>query len=399
MSYVSHKFQFPKELNQLSEKLTEFKRKGSVYIDLTVSNPTLAGLNYPETEIKALLAKNEIFQYAPHPKGLLNARKAIVEYYQNRGKQVSAADFFLTTGTSESISFLLKLFCNPGDEILIPAPGYPLYEFISAFENVVAKKYYLQGKQEGKTYSIYIDFERLNRVITPGVTKILFLVQPNNPIGCNLPKKELDKIIDFVCKHKLILVVDEVFSDYSFQKEHYEINYENIPIITLNGLSKILGLPQMKLSWIHIAGNSIFVLETKEALEFLTDAFLSVSLPVMIATSGLLSLRNIIQDQIKERVLNNLVWLDEIIAANPTEYIAFKVPDAGWYLVIDIKLPIPDENFALRLLKEKSVYVYPGYMFDFEDGCKIIISLLTSKEVFVEGMRRTIEFVNQLGAE
>lgn len=392
MSYISKRFNFDKSPNPLALKLNEIKKKGNPYIDLTVSNPTITGLIYPENEIKASLTKNEIFKYNPSPKGMVGARQAIARYYEDRGRKVNPARIYLSAGTSESISYLMKLFCERNDEILVPAPGYPLYDFIGVVEDVVLKKYHIDEiKKDKRNIHYSINFDSLKKEIT-NKTRAIVIVQPNNPLGYNLSQEEINQLIKIARECKLILIIDEVFADFTLQNNYIHIASEDVPVIILNGFSKILALPQFKLSWIYMEGTKEFLDKAGEALEIITDTFLTVNTSVMVATDSLLSLRGPIQNQIKYRLVNNLEYLDSVI----NDGISFRKPDGGWYVVLNINKNISDEDFSLRLLTEKFVYVHPGYMFDFDSGCNIVLSLLTPNEVLVEGVRRINELVSSL---
>ncbi|MCB1156592.1 MAG: pyridoxal phosphate-dependent aminotransferase, partial [Leptospiraceae bacterium] len=312
-----------------------------------------------------------------------------------RGKEVQPANLYLTAGTSEAVSHLIKLFCNVGDEILIQAPGYPLYDFIANLESVVAIKYHLKRKElSPNSFSYSFDFDELEAKRSKK-TKICIVVQPNNPIGKNLNQKEADRILEFCKKYKIILLIDEVFADYTFNHKYIHFNSQDTPVITMSGFSKVLGLPQLKLSWMYLEGNKKFQEEAGQALEIITDTYLSVNTQVMVGASELLSLREKIQDQILSRIEHNLTLLEEMIRNQKN--VSYIKPDGGWYIVLFFQTDFTDEEFCLNLLSQKSVYVHPGYMFEFSnEGCYIVISLITSTEVFIEGLRRIAEFIETL---
>jgi alanine-synthesizing transaminase len=388
MKYISSKFHFNKTPNPLSIKLNEVKKRGLPYIDLTVSNPTVTGLVYPEAEIKAYLTKNEIFKYNPSPKGLIAARYSIAKYYLDRGRHVKPSQLYLTASSSESMSFLIKLFCEHGDELLAPAPGYPLYDFIALLEGVFIKKYQIILDESESKPRYRIDFSYLERAITRK-TKAIIVTQPNNPLGNNLSQNDVSQLLELAEKYNLAVIIDEVFADFTINNTYTHVISNRVPVIILNGFSKVLALPQLKLGWIYLEGSPDFIKEAGDSLEIITDTYLTVNTSVMVATEGLLSLRWGIQSQISKRIIENLEFLEKNVGGG----ISFIKPDGGWYVVLRIDIGMNDELFSIKLLDHRSVYVHPGYMFDFIEGCNVIVSLLTPIEVLAEGLRMMHEFI------
>ena len=202
-------------------------------------------------------------------------------------------------------------------------------------------------------------------------------------------RSDIDQLLELAEKHHLAVIIDEVFADFTINHTYMHVTSNRVPVVLLNGFSKILGLPQLKLGWIYLEGTPDFIKEAGSSLEIITDTYLTVNTSVMVATEGLLSLRWDIQNQILKRIIENLEYLEKNVGGG----ISFVKPDGGWYVVLKIDTDMNDESFSIKLLDHRSVYVHPGYMFDFMDGCNIIISLLTPIEVLSEGLRMIHEFI------
>lgn len=379
----SDRFEFIPGENDIYSLLGSFKRSGQDWIDLTISNPTKVGLVYPREAILHSLEKPESMEYDPDPKGTINARRSVASYYKEKGHIISEEDVFLTSSSSEAYSYLIKLFCSPGEEVLIPSPGYPLFEFLSLMDGVEFNSYKLDQNEDWK-----IDFKDLNSKITNN-TKILFLVSPNNPTGNLITSEEFEKLKIISKTKKIALVLDEVFSDYLHEENLKQIDFfhTDFPMFVVNGISKILALPQMKLSWIHVGGPTDWKKECKERLEIISDTYLSVGTPIQLALPELFQWRNMIQSQILRRIRRNLQVLENFHSSHPgIEYIS---PKGGWYAVLQSKAFLNDEEFCLRLLEKEKVLVHPGSMFGFEeDSGSIVISLISETEQFQSGLEK-----------
>lgn len=391
MNYLSSKFNFERGDNNLSKLLKE-KREQPNFIDLTSSNPTSL-FEYDLDSIRSALTNPLILSYKPDPQGLKETRLALVEYYKAKGRNLKVDQFFLTSGTSEAMSFILKTICDTNSEILLPTPGYPLYDFILVLENAKSSNYSLVPKlAENKNKLVWeMDFDLLKRKINRN-TKAIVIVEPNNPTGSRLTVHDAQKLVSICIENNLVLIVDEVFSDY------YEGYYLTQPFIEancifLNGISKTLALPQMKLSWMYISGGSEFIKQIKEGLEIIADSYLSVNIPVQLGLPKFLETADIIQSQIKKRIHENCLHAQKLLKAESN--IEFFLPDGGWYMLLKINTFFDDEDFACNLLKKESTYIFPGYMFDLEKDCFLVISLIVSEEIFQEGIKRIILFTKE----
>jgi alanine-synthesizing transaminase len=372
-------------------RAVEQKRaEGSAVWDLSISNPTLAGLEYPLEEIHEALADGAKHFYQPDPRGLLAARSAVATYYHERGISISPNSIVLTSGTSEAYGFLFKLLCTPGKSILFPKPSYPLVPLIAELEGVTAMPYALTGE------NWRWDLASLFEARAPGARAVV-AVSPNNPTGSMLTDEELRELSGFCAAHRLALIVDEVFLDYpALARAGSVVSSAGNPDVltfTLGGLSKACGLPQMKLAWIAVGGPERDKREALARLEFIADAFLSVGTPVQQAAPVLLALGAQVREQINRRLDQNEAALMEMLGGVPG--VTLFPRDGGWYSVVGLPAGMDDEEFALRLLRGKSVIVQPGYMFDMEDTQAAVISLLTPAGVFAEGMVRISEFIRE----
>ena len=362
----SSRFNYELSDNPLNILLNRKKSNGDKIIDLTISNPTLAGFKYEEEVIISAISQPASLTYKPSPNGLIEARDAICHYYKDSKSDINADSIFLTSGTSEAYSFIFKLLCNPGDEILIPKPSYPLIDFIAGLENIDVFKYPLVYDGCWK-----IDLLRLKSMVSKKV-KAIIIINPNNPTGSYLNRDELDKINGICIDNDIAIISDEVFLDYKFSENVKPFSLTgNKKVLTfvLSGLSKICALPQLKLSWIQINAPDDIFSKVIERMEIITDTFLSVGTPVQNAAAKLISSRRYIQNQILTRININLKFLKNEIKKSNNSILL--VPKGGWYAILKFNDNIPDEERCLKLLQEHNIYIHPGYFYDFEkDGLK-----------------------------
>ncbi len=384
----SSRFTWSLHTNRLS-RLLESKRAAGVEIfDLTESNPTQAQFNYNQKEILSALAAPQALRYEPAARGLLDARQAIADYYTSLGQRVPPDALHLTASTSEGYAYLFKLLANPGDEVLAPQPSYPLFDFLTALESVQRIHYPLRyHAAEGWR----IDIETLAASISTK-TRAIIVVNPNNPTGSYLKSDELVALNSLCREHDLALILDEVFSDYSCGHESHRVTTavgnEAALTFVMGGLSKTLGLPQMKLAWIHVSGPQALRQEAQERLDFISDTYLSVGAPVQHAVEKLLAQRQAMQQQILARITANDVFLRE--QAGNLREVAVLQREGGWCAVLAISKPFAEEPFTLNLLELDNVLVHPGYFFDFEKEGFLVVSLLTEPAIFREGAVRML---------
>ena len=374
------------EPNLLSEALTRHREAGKPLLDLTVSNPTQCGFAYDERAILDALGNPSGLSYTPEPRGLVSARQAVRAYYRDRGVSVCVEDIFLTTSTSEAYSYVFRLLCNPGDEILIPAPSYPLFDFLADIQDVKPVRYplvYDHGWQ--------IDFRALERAMTLR-TRAIVVVHPNNPTGHFTKRAEAEKSNTICAERGLALIVDEVFLDFFLSAERPSSFAKNSDTLafTLSGISKICGLPQMKAAWLAVSGPQESKEEAKARLEVIADTFLSMSAPVQLALPAFLSQGRAFQKQLIERVSRNLAELDRQLSLQ--EICSRLEVEGGWYAVLRVPATRPDEDLALALLNEKGVYVHPGHFFDFPRDGFLVVSLISRDAEFSRGLTSLLEF-------
>jgi len=358
--------------NQFSTLLAQYRASGRPLLDLTVSNPTEALANYPHAEIASALAAIPNFRYQPDPFGNLHARQAIAKRHG-----LSPENLALTASTSEAYGLLFKLLANPGDEILVPAPSYPLFGFLAQLESVNLRPYRLN--YDG---SWFIDFASLEAAVSPR-TRAIILVNPNNPTGSFLKTWEYKSLRDF----GLPLISDEVFQDYAFTEARTRIRtlngHHDVLSFTLNGLSKMAGMPQMKLGWININGPAAERQQARQRLELILDTYLSVSAPVQLAAAPLLAIGDKIQAQIRNRILNNLATADELTANSPVHRLH---SEGGWSIILRVPQTLSEEEWITRLLTDHGVILQPGYFFDMPSEAYLVASLLPPENVFREGI-------------
>jgi alanine-synthesizing transaminase len=377
--------------NRFTEAQRELQRAGREVLDLTVSNPTRAQLAYDAETILASLSNPKAMDYDPQPKGLLSARQAVVDYYRELDKsfELSPESIVLTTSTSEGYSYVLRLLCNPEDEILVPKPSYPLFEFLADLQDVKLVPYpliYDHGWQ--------IDFPSLHKAVTSRARAIV-LVHPNNPTGSFVSGSERDSLNQLCNKHDLSLLVDEVFLDYALvaaARPSFTANRAALTF-TLSGLSKVSGLPQMKLAWVVTSGPPAKVAAAMDRMEVIADTYLSMNAPIQLAAPALLAQRRAIQPLLMNRVRQNLREFDRQLAAQKACQ-RLEV-EGGWYAVLRVPATQSDEDLAIEILNKTSVLVHPGHFYDFPSDGYLVISLITPPLDFREGSRRLLELLDR----
>jgi len=422
------------ELERVKACAKKDAEAGLSFIDMTVSSPVKAGLPIDLNDAVEA-ARKDFGCWNPDASGWKSAREAVVEYYRERGGNFTAGQILLTASTSEAYSVLFKTFCDPGDVILTPMPGYPLLDTLAQLEYLECAPYFLKlkrnakkkipasaGMTSGAEFRFVLDSDSL--LAAPEKAKILLLVSPHNPTGHCISREEWNEAVRFCEENNLILVVDEVFGDYGFSKKvHRSWEYvlgessltkrsaggdpyisgcscdffdagegdlinlpENgpkCPIFWLNGLSKAVGSPQLKLGWMAFYAPREKFEEIRAALEFVEDAYLSVSAPAQALGMSLLPKAAAYEEQVRERLIENWKTLRE---AFPAKY----CPEVlgGWYAVV--RLGEDDEELTLRLLQEKHVLVQPGFFFDFDEDGWVVISLLQEPAQFKEAVQRML---------
>jgi len=379
----STRFKWSLESNRLALMLGEKRRAHARVLDLTQSNPTRVGLKYPTDAVLNALGRPEAIAYDPSPRGLSIAREAVSDYYRERGFEVDPVHLHLTASTSEGYTYIFKLLADQGQSVLAPQPSYPLFEFLAALEGVELRPYELNYLHP---MGWEIDFDSLERAIDDS-TRAVIVVSPNNPTGSFIKKPEVERLNGICSRHGLALICDEVFGDYFFDADEHRAPslVTNYPVLTfvLSGLSKILALPQMKLSWIVTAGQASVRDEAIERLDLIADTFLSVGAPVQHAAPFWLKLRSDIQGQILERVHGNLQSLRQV-----ESLCRLLTVEGGWYATLDIPRYVPEEEWVLNLLERDDLLTHPGYFFDFPREAFLILSLLPEPEVFREAISR-----------
>ncbi len=382
----SSRFKWSLEPNRLTQLLETKRRVGAKLLDLTESNPTRVNLAYPEAEILSAFSNPAITQYAPQPHGLPVARQAIVDYYHECGIATTVDQIYVTASTSEAYAYLFKLLGDPGSEILVPQPSYPLLEFLAVLDCVEAIPYRLSYSHP-KGWCI--DFESLEAAISPR-TRAVIVVNPNNPTGSFVNVQDRERLLTICVRQDLALIADEVFADYAWQgamSDESFASHTSTLTFVVNGLSKIAGLPQMKLGWILANGPPSSLALAGERLELIADTYLSAGTPVQLAAPRLLSHRSTIRDQILDRVLLNRAYVETLVRGTSSRVLA---GEGGWYAVLEIPSHYSEEEWVLKILAEDDVLIHPGYFFNFEREAFLVLSLIPEIETFREGCRRVI---------
>jgi alanine-synthesizing transaminase len=365
----------------LSEAILQQRQKVGELLDLTSSNPTTVELPYPHLAIASALSRISSATYDPQPLGRWEAREAVSDYYFDRGFDVHPNRIIITASSSEAYSYLFKLLCDPGDEMLSPRPSYPLFEYLAGLDGIRVQPYWL-------TYdgAWYTDLDELASRITDR-TKGIILVNPNNPTGSFLKDGEANRLCALARLRSLPLISDEVFMDYGLCESTHRVlslaSRSDILSFSLNGLSKSSGMPQMKLGWIVINGPADQVEAARQGLELIADSYLSVSLPCQQVLPQLMSLGAEVRGVIRERILRNSQALQDLLQGSPAHPLC---NEGGWSSIIRLPQTWSEEDWVMRLLTRHGVIVQPGYLFDMPSEPFVVVSLLTPIGKFVEGI-------------
>ena len=367
--------------NRLSQALARHRAAGKPLLDLTASNPTTVGFHYDARAFKRALSRAAAHPYEPDAKGLLTARRAVAAYYAPRGTKIPVDDIILTTSTSEAYSFVFRTLCNPGDEILVPAPSYPLFSYLADIQDVRLVRYpllYDHGWQ--------LDFHALEQATTPR-TRAIIVVNPNNPTGHFCKLAEIAKLNGICSTRRLALIADEVFLDFALQSKKPPSFAANPSVLTftMSGLSKISGLPQIKAAWLITSGPEQLKTQALARLEVIADTFLSMNAPVQWAIPEFLKQRRGFQAQLMSRVQKNLAELDRQLSA-PKSCTRLAL-EGGWYAVLRVPATRSDEDLAIELLATKGIYVHPGHFYDFPGDGYLVASLITPEKEFKKGTK------------
>lgn len=374
--------------NLFSQTQDRLRAAGAPIWDLTVSNPTQCGLPYDTDAILAAFQNESMLGYHPLPKGLPIARQAVACYYRDSHaiSGLPPEQILLTTSTSEAYSFVFRLLCNAGDEVLVPSPSYPLFDFLADLHDVKLVPYSLTYAQ-----GWLIDFASLAQAISPR-TRAILLVHPNNPTGSFVAAGELQQL-NLLCREKnLALLADEVFLDYSHDvlpRRSFVANQE-VLTFTLSGLSKISALPQMKVAWIVTAGPQDEVAAALDRLEIISDTFLSMSAPIQHALPALLEQRKVIQPFLLARLQENIREITRQLALQKDCELLHS--DGGWSVVLRAPSTQSDEDLVIDLLRKQGVLAHPGHFYDFPADGHLVLSLITPPDTFREGIKKLFEY-------
>lgn len=369
--------------NRLAEAVVRRRASGQDLIDLTASNPTAAGFTYP-ADLLARFSDSANLAYEPEAAGLESARQAVADELRRRGAIVPAENIVLTASTSEAYSYIFKLLCDPGDDVLVPQPSYPLFEWLTRLEGVGASPYRLEYHRRWQLAAAAIERARSAR------TRAVLAVNPNNPTGSFFTRADLAALAD--AAPDLPLVGDEVFWDFPLPEAPADrvsvLQSDHDLVFSLGGLSKSAALPQLKLGWIAIGGTVANIAAAREKLELIADTYLSVSTPVQTSAASLIAAGPALREQITARTTRNLAALADAAAQHPA--LNLLKAEGGWSAIVRVPATRSEEDLVVTLAEEDGVLVHPGYFFDFEREAFVIISLLPAPDAFDEGVARVL---------
>jgi alanine-synthesizing transaminase len=387
--------------NLLHKALEHRQRSKTPFIDLTLSNPTVAGLQWADGEgLRAALSSPEILSYAPEPFGSIEARAALSTWFSRRGLPIPPEQLCLTASTSEAYSFLFKLLCDPGDVVLVPSPSYPLFDYLTGLEGVTLRPYELRYDGEWHIDLASLD-EALSRSEGASGSQLRAIValHPNNPTGHYLKPAEFDALVDRCATHGLALISDEVFYEHGLAEQGITApraaTHRGCLCFSLGGLSKLAGLPQIKLGWIAASGPELILTEALGRLEIIADSALSVGAPAQLALPYVLRRVDGFLAEVDARLRRNLGALDQALgeASAATRLRC----EGGWSALLRLPLVRSSEDWAIHLLEQHDVLVQPGYFFGLASSLHpdsyVVVSLLCPEDPFSSGVSKLAEAV------
>ncbi len=383
MTAFSHRLPWRTDTNAISRAVDALRASGTRFVDLTESNSTQVGLSYP-SDLLEELANPRGLVYEPHPRGLRAAREAVTAEAARRGTVIDPAHVLMSASTSEAYSWLFKLLCDPGDCVLVPRPGYPLFEHLTRLEAVRAVPYEM-------TYRGRWEIECDSISSAPARTRAVLLVSPNNPTGSFVSVWELERIQTLCANRGWALVVDEVFADYVLETDSALRDVApraGVLSFSLGGASKAVGLPQLKLGWIVVGGPPPQRDAAIEALELVADTFLSVGTPVQVAAPKVFSRGALVRSAIHRRIQRNLAHARQVASDYP--WCDVLRVEGGWSAVVRVPAVATEEQLVLTLLERERVLVHPGYFFDFAHEAFLVVSLLLPEDVFADALPRVL---------
>lgn len=372
--------------NRLAQALQAHRAGRRPLLDLTESNPTRAGFDYPP-DLLAPLADPRALRYDPRPFGSLDARTAVAREYERHGLSVALERIVLTASTSDAYSILFKLLADAGDEVLIPRPSYPLFDHLTRLDLVASRPYDIEYHGAWT-----VDLASVERALTPR-TRAVLVVSPNNPTGSFIGNDELTALAEMSAPRDIAIIADEVFADYELEEGSGRragrvSARRDVLSFALGGLSKSAGLPQVKLGWIAVAGPDHLVEPALGRLEVICDTYLAVSTPVQVALTDLLTRGAVVRNQIAARVSANYRHLRSTAASIPACTVLRS--DGGWYAVLQVPSLESEEDLVVGLLQTENVLVHPGYFFDFPRESFLVVSLLPPSATFADGVARVL---------
>lgn len=379
--------------NPLAEAVERRRASGLPLLDLTESNPTRVGLGFPEHALLRALADGRAAAYEPHPLGHASAREAVAGYCADRGHRAPTDRVVVTSSTSEAYGYLFKLLCDPGDDVLVPEPSYPLFGFLAGLESVAVRGYPLRYDGEW-----HLDRDELRRAVGPR-TRAVVAVSPNNPTGSYLKREELSFLASLCAERGLALLCDEVFADYPLEappgRAGSVLSQEEALAFALSGASKVAAAPQLKIGWLVACGPDTLVGQAMERLEIIADCYLSPSVPAQLAVPYLLHDRELAQAPLLHRLRANLAALDARRSSR-SAWQRLRV-EGGWSAVLRIPAALSEQEWAVRLVEEEGVLVHPGFFYDFASPAYVAVSLIVRPAEFEEGLERILRRFDEAG--
>ncbi len=381
----SRRLEFDLRPNELAALLSRKNKEGIDVIDMTLSNPTRAGFNYPFDQISDAFAAASYAVYSPQPRGTPEARDAVCKYYETRGQKVSPEDVIITASTSEAYSFLFRLLADPGERIVVPGPGYPLFDYLLHLDGLHPVSCRMRYN-----FGWWYDF---NPAVFDESVKAVIIVSPSNPAGNYIHLDEWAEIVGLCARKGIALICDEVFHEFSHAgaEPGADLVEETEALsFVLNGFSKTAGLPQVKMSWIVVRGPEQLKQTALQKLEFISDTFLSPSTAVQGAAGAIFRLAPAIRSQIQLRTSSNLAYLEKTVRDSPVDCLR---TEGGWAAIIRLPGIMGCEEWSVHLLDKYHILTHPGSFYGLEGGSFLVLSLLSEKESFQEGVFRIMKEV------
>jgi alanine-synthesizing transaminase len=382
----------------LARRAAELERQGYEIVKLNIGNPGAFGFRMPDTMRVAIVQNLHQADPYSHQKGIFQAREAVVMQQQDRGiMDVTVDDVFIGNGVSELIMMCMRALLNPGDEVLVPSPDYPLWTASVVIHGAKAVHYPCRPER-----GFVPDPEEVEALITPR-TRAIVVINPNNPTGAVYPRDVLKALARIADRHNLVLCADEIYDEMLYEGAEYvpmASLVERTLCATFSGLSKIYRACGLRVGWVSFSGERAHARDYLQAIELLASLRLCSNVPGQFAVQTALGGRQSIFDLTGSggRLFETRRAILEAVDESP--YLTVVPPKGAMYAFVQVtgaatRNGFDDQRFALDLLEKKHVLVAPGSSFNVPYKDRFRVTLLPDARQMFDVMGRMNELLTE----